>query len=53
MATKAKKEYYPGVGKIAYEGPKSKNPLAFRWYDAEAKVAGKKMKDHLRYAVAF
>jgi xylose isomerase len=53
MATKAKKEYYPGIGKIAYEGPKSKNPLAFRWYDADAKVAGKKMKDHLRYAIAF
>jgi xylose isomerase len=53
MATKAKKEYYPGIGKIAYEGPLSKNPLAFRWYDAEAKVAGKKMKDHLRYAIAF
>jgi xylose isomerase len=53
MATKSKIEYYPGVGKIAYEGPESKNPLAFRWYDAEAKVAGKKMKDHLRYAVAY
>jgi xylose isomerase len=53
MATKSKKEYYPGIGKIAYEGPKSRNPLAFRWYDAESKVAGKKMKDHLRYAVAF
>jgi xylose isomerase len=53
MATKAKKEFYPGIKKITYEGPKSKNPLAFRWYDAEAKVAGKKMKDHLRYAVAF
>lgn len=53
MATKAKKEYYPGIGKIKYEGPGSRNPLAFRYYDADAKVAGKKMKDHLRYAVAF
>jgi xylose isomerase len=53
MAAKGKKEYYPGIEKIRFEGPKSKNPLAFRWYDSEAKVAGKKMKDHLRYAIAF
>ncbi|MFN8239941.1 MAG: xylose isomerase [Bacteroidales bacterium] len=53
MATKGKNEYYKGISKIKYEGPGSKNPLAFRWYDAEAKVAGKKMKDHLRYAIAF
>jgi xylose isomerase len=53
MAKSTKKEFYPGIGKIQYEGTKSKNPLAFRWYDPEAKVAGKKMKDHLRYAIAF
>lgn len=53
MAKKVKSEHYPGIGKIKYEGVKSKNPLAFRWYDADAKVAGKKMKDHLRFAVAF
>ena len=41
MAAKVKKEYYPGIGKIKFEGPGSKNPLAFRWYDAEAKIAGK------------
>lgn len=49
----AKKGYYPGIGKIEYEGVKSKNPLAFRWYNPEAKVAGKKMKEHLRFAIAF
>jgi xylose isomerase len=53
MATKGSKEYYPGIGKIKYEGKKSKNPLAFRWYNADQVVAGKKMKDHLRFAVAF
>jgi xylose isomerase len=53
MIYKGKKEYYPGIGKIKYEGNDSKNPLAFRWYDPEAVVAGKKMKDHLRFAIAF
>ncbi|HVN57714.1 MAG TPA: xylose isomerase [Bacteroidales bacterium] len=53
MATKNKRDFYPGIGKIKYEGPSSKNPLAFRWYDPEAKVSGKKMKDHLRFAIAF
>ena len=47
------KEYFPGIGKIGYEGPKSDNPLAFKFYDGEKQVAGKKMKDHLRFAVAY
>ena len=46
-------EAFPGIGRIAFEGAKSKNPLAFRHYDASAVVEGKKMKDHLRFAVAF
>lgn len=46
-------EFFPGIGKIAYEGPKSDNPLAFKYYDADKKVAGKAMKDHLRFAVAY
>jgi xylose isomerase len=50
---KVKKEYYPGIGKITFEGKKSKNPLAFRWYDPEQVVSGKKMKDHLRFAIAY
>jgi xylose isomerase len=53
MIYKGKKEVYPGIGKIQFEGVKSKNPLAFRWYDPEAKVAGKKMKDHMRFAIAY
>ncbi|MGD9940052.1 MAG: xylose isomerase [Clostridia bacterium] len=47
------KEYFPGIGKIEYEGPKSDNPLAFKYYNADKKVAGKAMKDHLRFAVAY
>jgi xylose isomerase len=47
------KEYFPGIGKITYEGPKSDNPLAFKYYDAEKKVGKKKMKDHLRFAIAY
>ena len=53
MIYKGKNEAYPGIGKIEFEGTKSKNPLAFRWYDPEAKVAGKTMKDHLRFAIAY
>jgi len=47
------KEYFPGIGKIKYEGPKSKNPLAFKYYDADKVIGGKKMKDHLRFAIAY
>ena len=48
-----KKEYFPKIKKIKYEGPKSDNPLAFKHYDPEKKVGKKKMKDHLRFAVAY
>ena len=53
QATAVKKEYFKGVGKVKYEGPDSDNPLAFRWYDENKVVAGKKMKDHLRFACAY
>ncbi len=53
MADNFQKEYYPGIGKIEFEGRESKNPLAFRWYDPERIVSGKKMKDHLRFAIAY
>jgi xylose isomerase len=45
--------FFPDVPKIAYEGPQSTNPLAFRHYDANAVVAGKPMKEHFRFAVAY
>jgi xylose isomerase len=47
------KEYFKGVGQIKYEGPESDNPLALRWYDENKVVAGKTMKDHLRFACAY
>ncbi len=50
---KGNKEYFPGIGQIRCEGPDSKNPLAFRWYDENRIVGGKTMKDHLRFAVAY
>ena len=53
MSRKVNKEIFPGIGKIRYEGRDSRNPLAFRWYDPEAKVGGKKMKEMLRFAVAY
>src|SRR5690606_26397311 len=46
-------EYFKGIGQIKYEGPTSDNPLAYRWYDANRVVAGKTMKEHLRFAVAY
>lgn len=45
--------YFPDVPKIVYEGPHSKNPLAFRHYNPDEIVAGRSMKDHLRFAVAY
>ncbi len=47
------KEYFKGIGQIPYEGPQSDNPLAYRWYDENKVVAGKSLKDHLRFAVAY
>lgn len=46
-------EYFKGIDKVAYEGPESDNPLAFRWYDENRIVAGKTMKEHFRFAVAW
>ncbi len=46
-------EYFPNVKKIKYEGPDSKNPLSFKHYNPEEVVLGKKMADHLRFAVCY
>lgn len=51
--TTGDKQYFKGVGGISYEGPQSKNPLAFKWYDAGKQVGGKTMKEHLRFACAY
>lgn len=46
-------EFFPAIGAIKYEGPDSKNPLAFKHYNAEEMVDGKSMKDHLRFSVVY
>ena len=53
MALIGNKEYYKGIGEIIYEGKSSDNPLAFKYYNPEQVVAGKSMRDHLRFAVAY
>lgn len=50
---KGAQEFFPTVGKIEFEGRESKNPLAFKFYDPEKVVMGKKMKDHFRFAMAY
>ena len=45
--------FIPEVSKIKYDGPDSTNPLAFRHYNADEKVEGKSMREHLRFAVAY
>ncbi|OQP54656.1 xylose isomerase [Niastella yeongjuensis] len=47
------KEFFKGIGQIRYEGVESDNPLAFKWYDENRIVAGKTMKEHLRFAVCY
>ncbi len=46
-------EYFRDVEPVRYRGPDSDEPLAFRWYDPDAVVLGKRMEDHLRFAVCF
>lgn len=47
------KEYFPQIGKIPYEGKESKNVLAFHYYQPEKEIMGRKMKDWLRFAMAW
>lgn len=49
----AVKEYFPGIGKIKFEGKESKNPMAYRYYDAEKVILGKPMKEWLKFAMAW
>jgi xylose isomerase len=44
---------FPEINKIAYEGPQSKNPLAYRWYNEDEVVEGKTMKEHFRFSVVY
>jgi xylose isomerase len=47
------KMYFPTVGQIMFEGKESKNPLAFRYYDPEKVVYGRKMKDWFKFSMAW
>ena len=49
----ATKDYFPAIGKIKFEGKESRNPLAFRYYDAEKMVYGKKMKEWFKFSMAW
>jgi len=51
--TIGQKEFFKGISKIKFEGTGSDNPLAFRWYDENKVVAGKTMKEYLRFACAY
>lgn len=44
---------FPEVSKVQYEGPNSKNPLAFRWYNESEVIEGKTMKDHMRFSIVY
>lgn len=45
--------YFPNINQIQYEGPKSKNPMAFKFYNPKEVVGGKTMEEHLRFSVAY
>ncbi|SDM80860.1 xylose isomerase [Pedobacter antarcticus] len=51
--TTGSKEFFKGIGQIQFEGTKSDNPLAYRWYDENKIIAGKSMKEHLKFACAY
>ena len=49
----ADKEYFKGIGNISFEGKDSDNPLAFKYYNPDQVVAGKTMKEHFKFAIAY
>ena len=51
--TTKQKEFFRKIGQVKFEGIESDNPFAYRWYDENKTVAGKSMKDHLRFACAY
>ena len=53
MALIGDKEYFKGINKIVYEGKESDNPLAYKYYDADRVVAGKTMREHFKFAMAY
>ena len=49
----ANTEYFKGINKIPFEGSESDNPLAFKYYNPDQIVAGKTMRDHFKFAIAY
>ncbi|MFP4642792.1 MAG: xylose isomerase [Spirochaetales bacterium] len=47
------KDFFPDIPKIRYEGPESDNPFAFKFYDPDKVIAGKPMREHLRFSLAY
>ena len=47
------KEFFKGIGQIKFQGIESDNPFSYRWYDENSVVAGKTMKEYLRFACAY
>ncbi len=47
------REFFPGIGRIPFEGTQSDNPLAFKFYDADKMIGGRTMEQHLRFAVCY
>ena len=53
MAIIGNKEYFKGIGDIKFEGKESDNPLAFKYYNPDQIVAGKTMRDHFKFSIAY
>ena len=53
MAILGNKEYFKGIGEIKFEGKESDNPLAFKYYNPDQVVAGKTMREHFKFAIAY
>lgn len=51
--TTGNKEFFKGIGKIKFEGRESDNPMSFKFYDESKVIAGKTLKEHMRFAVAY
>ena len=47
------REWFKEIPKIAFEGSKSQNPLSFKFYDADKKIGGKTMREHLKFAMSY
>ncbi len=50
---KSSRAHFPGIGPIAYEGPQSENPLAFRHYNPDERFDGKTLAEHMRFSIAY